>query len=50
MKNERKGETICPGDMKQYNNLTYAKSAWTSCSAYKLASDLVWWLTQLCCY
>lgn len=42
MKDERKGETICPGDMKLYINLTYAKSAPTTCSAYKLASGLVW--------
>lgn len=41
MKNERKSETICPGDIKQYTNLIYAKSAWTFCSAYKLASGLV---------
>lgn len=41
MKNKKKGESICPGDMKQYINLTYAKSAWTTCSAYKLAYGLV---------
>lgn len=41
MKNERKGETICPGDIKQYTNLICAKSAWTFCSANKLASGLV---------
>lgn len=41
MKNEGKGETICLRDMKQYINLTYAKSAWTTCSAYQLASSLV---------
>lgn len=41
MKNERKGETICPGDIKKYTNLICAKSAWTFCSANKLASGLV---------